>query len=209
MRNDIKFYNTSYFGHLTLEELEDDDVIEIRIYMNSEDISEEVKELFININECEYNKYAPIEALIRKRDLDFIKKNIPEDIFIDVPIVTLKLIKPKDGEMFNGWRGKPVKINPEDLPKGFVKIYYYKKAGYVDCRNVKSAKYIKSKINEESIRDDLLLISYKDIDMKDYKGFEEDIDTYFGPDIYIIAKGIKEFSGITEPLEEIHKKLDM
>lgn len=206
-RKFAKFYNTSYVQYTLTEDLEDNDFIRVEIYSNHNELPEEAKKLIEVFSKAEEFS-ARTEAYVFKKNIEALKEALG-NIFADFSMGIFVTKTPKEGEMFEGWRGKPTKVTPEELPKSFVRVTHYKKAGYVDTAGVKSVSYRPSRITEESLKDDALVISYNEnVDAETVESFDERVETFFGLDIVSIAEGIAKNSSIKTPIEKIRDRID-
>lgn len=100
------------------------------------------------------------------------------------------------GYLFSG-ASTLVKITKEDLPKCFVPARYKKCFGFLRTNRVKSLVYIPNHSNSHFLKDDVLLISYRDEivqDPGDLYGFKNYQLYIFGLDILTFLKSIRLFS---------------
>lgn len=208
---DTSFYNTSYIKYIPIEELDGEEVIFVDIF-NYYDTSVKVDDLIIG----EGLEITPTVQTrqIKVKHLEELKHRLEgTNISIQVAYGVWRVVNSKDGEMFKGWRGDVVRKSVEELGPEWVKVYNYKKRGYVNTKGVKSAYYKESPITQESFKDDFLVLNYKEEyigkekEIFDEMSFEDGIEYFYGADIYEIAKGIKEFSGIEVPLKLMEEKL--
>lgn len=86
----------------------------------------------------------------------------------------------------------PTKIKAEDLPEWYVYGRYYKCFGYLSAKGVVDMKYVPSKYNNRSMKDDFLFISYHTPISENPKASSL-IDTYTGYDERISGNEIRSF----------------
>ena len=107
----------------------------------------------------------------------------------------LYLTNPR-GYLFSG-AATLVKITKEDLPVCFVPARYKKCYGFIRTNKVKSIVYIPNSSDSHFLKDDVLLISYKDEIIKDpgdLYGFKNYQLYIFGLDILTFLKSVRFFS---------------
>ena len=107
----------------------------------------------------------------------------------------LYITNPK-GYLFSG-ATTLVKVTKEDLPVCFAPARYKKCYGFVRTNKVKSLVYIPSNSDNHFLKDDVLLISYKDEIIKDpgdLYGFKNYQLYIFGLDILTFLKNVRFFS---------------
>lgn len=199
------FYNTSHVGYKEFGALSDDSVLEITIFID--ELPVEVKNMFVSDSYIDSSLNRHTGYMIKK-NINKLSEYLDEDVYIDIPHGEFVIEKPEEGYMFDGWGGKPVKITPEELPEWYIEVTSYKKKGFVNCKDVKSAKYRVNPIVNESIKDDMLTLTYyDDVDLEKEDTWSEKVDNYFGIDAYYIAQGLKEYAGIPEVVEQIDKRV--
>lgn len=107
----------------------------------------------------------------------------------------LYLTNPK-GYLFSG-AATLVKVTKEDLPGYFVPARYKKCYGFIRTNKVKSLVYIPNNSCSHFLKDDILLISYKDEIIKDpcdLYGFKNYQLYIYGLDILTFLKSTRLFS---------------
>ena len=107
------------------------------------------------------------------------------------------------------------KIKPEDLPEWYIYGRFHKRFGYLSAKGVVDLYYIPNKIFNHFLRDDNLIISYKDKIDKSIKYahhffWEDGIVSADGSDIITMLKAIKKYSNIdiTNFIEQIKDKAE-
>lgn len=105
------------------------------------------------------------------------------------------------------------KIKPEDLPEWYIYGRFYKRFGYLSAKGVVDLYYIPNKTFNHFLRDDNLIISYKDkidksIQHAHHFFWEDGIVSADGSDIITMLKAIRKYSNIdiTKFIEQIKDK---
>ena len=128
----------------------------------------------------------------------------------------MQYVRDKDGYLFSDAL-YPTKIRPEDLPAWYVHGRYYKRWGYLSAKGVADLKYVPDLRVNHFLKDDLLLISYRESirEVPDgnelgerYAGFEICIS---GNEILWFLKAASKYSGIdvSAIAGQIQEKADM
>lgn len=120
-----------------------------------------------------------------------------------------------EGSVLKDARGRISKYTSNDLPPWYVAGRYYKQFGYMSAKGVKEIEYLPSCWTEHFLKDDCLLVSYRDKITQDpnkgtgvfsFLGYDERI---WGSTILYFLRALKEYSPSVDSLsviEQIKKK---
>ena len=205
------FYNDQYYKYVTVNKVDGDYILVGNVH-TFDQFPQKIKPYVENYWSDMPGNY---KILFKKKYLKDLRKIT--DWRIDLPRFTT-VLKENPPYLYSGWRtGIRTKITPADLPEYYIHIFYYKKSGYVNCNGVVDAVYIPSRLTTDSLKDDFLIISYKKplprFDVKSFSSYmdiisdDKYVDYYFGSDIFMIAKGLETYSGLTEPLRQMNERI--
>lgn len=130
-----------------------------------------------------------------------LKKNLyfKEKLKWDAKNKSFYIITNENGTLFSG--KYPTKIYESDLPEWFVYGRYYKRFGYMSTKGIIDLVYIPSALSNHFLKDDYLLVSYKDKiilhnDIVPFYGGKHSDFSYLvsGPEILNILRGAKLYS---------------
>lgn len=111
---------------------------------------------------------------------------------------SVKSVENKDGTLYSGWY--KTKIRAEELPDWYIFGTYYKRRGFMSAKGIIDMVYCPSKYSDDFLKDDILLVSYKDkIELREhvasiYDAYVNYDEVVSGVNIIKIIRAAREYS---------------
>lgn len=196
------FYNDMYYKYVPLRKLDSEERIigQIRVW-NADGFLADLQNAFPDIEPVEgYVEENNIISIIfpiriHKKLFSYVRK---KGFYLDYPRYLVVKQEIPGGYLYSGWgTGRKTRILPEDLPPSYIRLYNYKKSGYLQTACVKDIFYRPSRFHNHSYKDDFLFLSYKEPFKEgcDWFQIKDAFTEYvFGNDIVDVVFGVEKYS---------------